>query len=122
MTQIISIIDAYGYRPMVRQVFSQRVFGPRVGRIVDEAEVRAGIEGTSRVLDALESIVAPDGPVAGGGDWSLADFHLAPMMAYLAAAPEGESLIDERAKLAAWWKIIRRRASLDETDPGLPGG
>src|SRR5256885_2022429 len=52
MTQIISIIDAYGYLPMVRQVFSQRVFGPRVGRVTDEAQVRAGIEGTSRVLGA----------------------------------------------------------------------
>lgn len=122
MTQIISIIDAYGYLPMVRQVFSQRVFGPRIGRVADEAQLRAGIEGSSRVLSALESIVAVDGPVAGGGDWSLADFHLAPMMAYLAAAPEGESAIAERAKLAAWWDVIRERASLRETDPGFPDG
>ena len=122
MTQIISIIDAYGYLPMVRQVFSQRVFGPRIGRVADEAQLRAGIEGSSRVLSALESIVALDGPVAGGGDWSLADFHLAPMMAYLAAAPEGESAIAERAKLAAWWSVIRERASLRETDPGFPDG
>jgi glutathione S-transferase len=122
MTQIISIIDAYGYLPMVRQVFSQRVFGPRIGRVADEAQLRAGVEGSSRVLSALESIVALDGPVAGGGDWSLADFHLAPMMAYLAAAPEGESAIAERAKLAAWWSVIRERASLRETDPGFPDG
>jgi glutathione S-transferase len=122
MTQIISIIDAYGYLPMVRQVFSQRVFGPRIGRVADEAQLRAGIEGSSRVLSALESIVALDGPVAGGGDWSLADFHLAPMIAYLAAAPEGESAIAERAKLAAWWDVIRERASLRETDPGFPDG
>lgn len=120
MTQIISIIDAYGYLPMVRQVFSQRVFGPRIGRVADEAQLRAGIEGSSRVLGALETIVALDGPVAGGGDWSLADFHLAPMMAYLAAAPEGESAIAERAKLAAWWDVIRKRASLRDTDPGFP--
>ncbi|UPJ48950.1 glutathione S-transferase family protein [Bradyrhizobium sp. 200] len=122
MTQIISIIDAYGYLPMVRQVFSQRVFGPRIGRVADEAQLRAGIEGSSRVLSALESIVALDGPVAGGGDWSLADFHLAPMMAYLTAAPEGESAIAERAKLAAWWDVIRERASLRDTDPGFPDG
>jgi glutathione S-transferase len=68
MTQIISVIDAYGYLPMVRQVFSQRVFGPRIGRVADEAQLRAGIEGSSRVLGALESIVALDGPVAGGRD------------------------------------------------------
>lgn len=122
MTQIISVIDAYGYLPMVRQVFSQRVFGPLIGRAVDEAQLRAGIENSSRVLGALESIVAPDGPVAGGRDWSLADFHLAPMIAYLSAAPEGELVIAERAKLAAWFGVIRERASFRDTDPGLPNG
>jgi glutathione S-transferase len=121
MAQVISIIDAYGYLPMVRQVFSQRVFGPRIGRVVDEAQIRAGVEGSARVLSALESIVALDGPVAGGGDWSLADFHLAPMMAYFAAAPEGEVAIAGHAKLAAWWDIMRQRSSLLDTDPGLPG-
>ena len=70
MAQVISIIDAYGYLPMVRQVFSQRVFGPRIGRVVDEAQVRAGVEGSTRVLNALESIVALAGPVAGGGGWT----------------------------------------------------
>jgi len=120
MAQVISIIDAYGYLPMVRQVFSQRVFGPRIGRVVDEAQVRAGIEGSTRVLNALESIVALDGPVAGGGVWSLADFHLAPMMAYFAAAPEGEGAIAGHAKLAAWRGIMRHRSSLLDTDPGLP--
>jgi glutathione S-transferase len=44
MSQIISILDAYGYVPMVRQVFSHRVFGPRVGRTVDEAQICVGIE------------------------------------------------------------------------------
>lgn len=90
MAQIISILDAYGYVPMVRQVFSQRVFGPAIGRAIDAAQLRAGVEESLRVLGALEALVAPDGPVAGGAVWSLADFHLAPMMAYFTAAPEGE--------------------------------
>lgn len=120
MAQIMSIIDAYGYLPMVRQVFSQRVFGPRIGRVADEAQVHAGVDGSSRVLNGLESIVAQDGPVAGGKDWSLADFHLAAMMAYFAAAPEAEPVIAAHAKLAAWWDIIRQRSSLRDTEPGLP--
>lgn len=122
MAHVISILDAYGYVPMVRQVFSQRVFGPRIGRAVDERQVRAGVEGSTRVLNALESIVALDGPVAGGGDWSLADFHLAAMMAYFVAAPEGEAAIAGHPKLAVWWDIMRQRGSLLYTDPGLPDG
>lgn len=120
MAQIISILDAYGYVPMIRQVFSLRVFGPRMGRAVDEARVRAGMESSLRVLSALESIVAPDGPLAGGAVWSLADFHLAPMAAYFTAAPEGEQAMARHAKLSAWWEDMRQRSSLRETDPGLP--
>ena len=37
MNQIIAVADAYGYWPMVRQVFSQRVFNPARGRAADEA-------------------------------------------------------------------------------------
>ena len=120
MAQIISIVDSYGYVPMVRQVFSQRIFGPRTGRVSDESQVRAGLQNSVRVLGALESIVAENGPIAGGTIWSLADFHLAPMMAYFTAAAEGEGAITRFAKRSAWWEVMRRRRSLCETDPGLP--
>lgn len=119
MAQIISIIDAYGYWPMVRQVFSQRVFGPRMGRAVDEGQLRAGLEGSTRVLSALELLAASDGPLV-GDRLSLADFHLAPMVAYFSAATEGEAVLARHVKLSAWWAAMRGRKSLHETDPGLP--
>jgi glutathione S-transferase len=122
MAQIISIVDSYGYVPMVRQVFSERVFGLRLGRTADEAQIRAGIDSSVRVFSALEAIIAADGPIAGGTVWSLADFHLAPMMAYFTAALEGERAIAGHAKLSAWWELMRQRRSLRETDPGLPDG
>jgi glutathione S-transferase len=119
MTQIISIVDAYGYLPMVRQVFSQRVFGPRLGRTADEHQVRVGLEGASRVLGALEAIVSEKGSLV-GEHWSLADCHLAPMIGYFTAAPEGQALLAQHPKLAAWWAVACQRPSLVETDPGLP--
>src|SRR5690242_2253458 len=42
MDQIIGIADAYGYWPLVRQVFSHRVFRPRTGQPSDEAEIGRG--------------------------------------------------------------------------------
>src|SRR5215471_8765720 len=42
MDQIIGIVDAYAYWPMVRQVFSHRVFRPRSGQPGDEAEIERG--------------------------------------------------------------------------------
>lgn len=43
MNQIIAIADSYGYWPMVRQVFSQRVFNAR-RMTPDEAVVAEGLE------------------------------------------------------------------------------
>jgi glutathione S-transferase len=122
MAQVISIVDCYGYGPMVRQVHSNRVFGPRIGQPVDEAQVTAGIKGSQLTLNALEAIASTDGPIAGGAVWSLADFHLAPMMAYFTAAPEGVEALARHPKLSAWWDTVCQRPALRETDPGLPDG
>jgi glutathione S-transferase len=120
MAQIISIIDSYGYVPMVRQVAGERVFAPLRGRKPDEALIRTGLEASRRVLDALETIVPGDAPIAGGKVWSLADFHLAPMMTYFTTAPEGEEVLTHHAKLSAWWQVARERKSVQEIATGLP--
>ncbi|HXP73201.1 MAG TPA: glutathione S-transferase family protein [Stellaceae bacterium] len=119
MTQIISIVDSYGYWPMVRQVFSHSVFRPRVGEPADAAEIRLGIEGSTRALGALEALAA-DAHFLAGSQLSLADLHLAPMIAYFSAAPEAAGIIAEYPRLSAWWQAMRRRESLAATDPGLP--
>jgi len=119
MTQIIAILDAYGYWPMVRQVFSPRVFNAARGRVADEAVVAEGLARSHTVLAALEKLVA-GGPFAVGARLSLADLHLAAMFAYFAAAPEGAAAIAEHGRLATWWHDARRLKSLVATDPGLP--
>jgi glutathione S-transferase len=125
MAQIVAIVDAYGYWPMVRQVAGQRVFAARRGAAPDEALIRSGLDGSHRALAALEAIAAAGGlvaggPLAGGAVWSLADFHLAPMLAYFTLAPEGASALARYPRLTAWWDVVRCRASLVDTDPGLP--
>jgi hypothetical protein len=47
MAQIISIIDSYGYVPMVRQVAGGRVFARFRGRKPDEALIRTGLQRSS---------------------------------------------------------------------------
>jgi len=54
--QIMSIVDSYAYWPLVRQVFSHRVFRPRMRRPADENEVQRGLDAAPRVLAALERI------------------------------------------------------------------
>ena len=77
--QIMSIVDSYAYWPLVRQVFSYRVFRPRMGQPADENEVQQGLDAAARVLGALERI-AGQGQYLCGDDLSLADIHLAPMI------------------------------------------
>jgi glutathione S-transferase len=118
MAQIISVVDSYGYVPMVRQVAGERVFARFRGRKPDEALIRTGLERSAHVLYALEAITPGDSPITGGKVWSLADFHLAPMMAYFTAAPEGEEALARYTKLSAWWRVMRERKGFEETDPG----
>jgi len=119
MDQIIGVVDSYGYWPLVRQVFSQRVFRPAIGQPADEAEVGRGLAGAAKVLAALEVLAAPDAFLVGPA-LSLADLHLGAMLAYFAAAPEGAALLRNHPRLAAWWVRLSRRPSFAATDPGLP--
>lgn len=119
MDQIIAVVDAYGYWPMVRQVFSQRVFRARLGQVADEAEVERGLTASAKVLAAIETLTA-DAPFLTGESPSLADLHLGAMIAYFAQAPEAALLLDQHRKLARWWRRLAARPSLATTEPGLP--
>ncbi|WP_153769171.1 glutathione S-transferase family protein [Labrenzia sp. CE80] len=117
--QVISILDNYGYRPMIRQVFAHRIFGPSVGEQTDESEIEAGVEASRIVLSALNTIVA-EGVVLNGQNFTIADCHLAPMIAYFIQAPEGADSLKNQSALFDWWAMVSERASIRETAPGLP--
>jgi len=117
--QLLSIIDSYVYWPLVRQVFSHRVFRPRLGRPSDVAEVQKGLEAAPEVLAALERLAA-DTAYLCGADISLADIHLAPMIGYFAMAEEGEALLKTQRKLSNWWSTMSARTAYRATKPHLP--
>jgi len=118
-TQIISIVDSYAYWPLVRQVFSHRVFRPRFGQPWDAAEVQKGLQAAQGVLAALERIV-PDTAYLCDAALSLADLHLAPMIGYFVMADEGDALLRQQPKLGRWWSTMSRRAGYRATTPRLP--
>ncbi|MBS0527105.1 MAG: glutathione S-transferase family protein [Proteobacteria bacterium] len=113
MDQIIGIADAYAYWPLVRQVFSHRVFRPSTGRPGDETEIARGAQASAKVLAALEPLV--------GDGVTLADLHLGAMIAYFVQAPEGRQALRQHPRLAAWWARLSARPGFAATDPGLPG-
>jgi glutathione S-transferase len=118
-SQFLSIIDSYVYWPLVRQVFSHRVFRPRLGRPSDATEIQKGLDAAPEVLAALERLVA-DTEYLCGIELSLADIHLAPMIGYFAMAEEGEALLKRHRKLGHWWATISARPAYRATMPRLP--
>lgn len=116
MRQIIGIIDAYGYQPMVRDVFSHGFYRPHFGEGFDPDNVTRGLAGSHPVLTALDGI-AQEGLQLNGRDISLADIHLAPMIAYFTMVPEATKLVAEFPALSAWWSTLQNRSSLAGTDP-----
>ncbi len=116
MAQVISIVDAYVYWPLVRQVFSHRVFQPKFGDPGDEAEIATGLAASKTALAALEKLAPGDGFIA-SPEVSLADFHLATMIDYFTMADEGAAMLAQYAKLSAWWAHMRLRDSVTATAP-----
>lgn len=113
--QIIGIIDNYGYRPLIWDIFVERVRAPADGRAADEAKIAAALPKAALCLQALADLAAPAGPYLIGNEVSLADLHAAPMFVYLKMAEEGEDLLAAQPRLRAWWHAMRDRPSLAAT-------
>jgi glutathione S-transferase len=119
MAQVISIADAYAFRPLVLQVYAHRVFRPVEGRLPDEAQIAAGLAAAPAVLSALEAI-AREGLVLNAEGLTLADCHLAPMIAAFVEAPESDPSIAAHPALSGWWNWVRQRRALVKSGRPLP--
>jgi glutathione S-transferase len=112
MDQIIGIVDAYAYWPLVRQVYVHAV---RRGEAGDRQEVARGLATAAKVMAALEALAA-DATFLTGPALSLADLHLVAMMAYFIEAPEGAAMLARHRKLQRWFTHVSARPSFIATD------
>ena len=116
MDQIIGIVDAYAYWPLVRQVYVQAVALPRRGQTGDQKEVQSGLAAAAKVLTALEALAGEQAFLVGPA-LSLADLHLVSMMAYFVEAPEGAAMLARHPELQKWFTTLSTRPSFVATDP-----
>jgi glutathione S-transferase len=116
MDQVISVVDAYAYWPMVRQVSSHAFFRPLFGEKSSREKVEQGLQASKRVLRFLES-AAGEGEVLTGRDITLADCHLAPVIDYFVRAEEGEAALSRHPALQKWWDRVSGLDILKATDP-----
>jgi glutathione S-transferase len=113
VNQIISIIENYGYGPMVWSIFVERCRAAVSGRKADEDKIAAAVPQVAHALDALEEMTL--GPQLIGEALTLADLHLAAMLAYGTLAPEGATLVEARPRLQRWWTTMKQRPSMRDT-------
>jgi glutathione S-transferase len=114
MTQIVSLLDSYGYRPMVWDVYVERVLAGEEGRVPDEDRIAAGLAQAAIVLGELERMIEARAFLA-AENLTLADLHAAPMIAYFRLTPEGAQTLSCHSRLGAWWERMNCRPSLQRT-------
>jgi glutathione S-transferase len=118
MQQAIAVVDNYAYGAMISAVVIQRVVMPMVGGTTDEAVIAAAMPTAEVSLRAFEDLLG-DGAWLAGDKLSLADLHLAPVMAYFSGTPEGQRLLPGSPRLARWWGAMSSRPSMAKTQPQL---
>ena len=118
MQQAIAVVDSYAYGAMISCVVMQRVVMPMVGGTTDETVIAAALPTAETSLAAFEALLG-GGHFLAGESLSLADLHLAPVMAYFSATPEGQARLPNHPGLANWWAAISARPSMAKTQPPL---
>ncbi|KAA2235666.1 glutathione S-transferase family protein [Salinarimonas soli] len=114
MDMVTSIIDSYGYGPMVGGVAAYHLFPDFVGGKNDAAHHEA-LGKTRKVLTELMRIKGGS-PYLAGGEPSLADLYLAPIFAYLTLTPHRDDLV-AMPEVGAWWERVSNRESFRRTQP-----
>ena len=114
MDMVTSIVDSYGYGPMIGGVAAYHLFPDFVGGRNDEAH-REALGRSRRVMAELMRIRG-DSPHLAGAGVSLADLHLAPIVAYLTLTPHGDKFL-AMAGVADWWGRVSARESFRATQP-----
>lgn len=120
MMQVIGVLDSYGYKPIVTDLFVQRAVQPKFGQPSDEAKITAALPEAEKALDAVAAVQGGD-PWLAGGACSLADLHFAPICLYLRMTPEGAAMLERRRGLTSWWERMAARPSMAATRSPLEG-
>jgi glutathione S-transferase len=114
MTQVIGVMDSYFYRPLVWDIYVERVAKPARGEAADEARIAAALPKAATCLAALSDLLG-EGPWFAGAALSLADLHAAPMFTPFRLTPESEELLRPHPSLDAWWRRASARPSFVRT-------
>ena len=117
MTKWISASNAYLDGFFVRQILFEKVVKPRFfNQPTDEAIVAKAMPIAERHFAVLDAELGERQYLA-GGEFSLADMFVAPIVAYAQVLPEGQQLLKGRNNIASWFGRVSGRKSFAATKP-----
>jgi glutathione S-transferase len=116
VNQVMSIVDSYGYAPAVQNLFIPRILVPKLGGETDFAKVEAAKAPAALFAKELDRLLG-SAEYFGGEALSLADLHAFPVITYLVATPEGQSMCESTPTLRNWHSRIGKRASVKAIMP-----
>jgi len=124
MTQIMAVTRQHLCPSALNVVIGQRLFMPFLGGHTDLTLITKVLPAMRDALYAVEqlSLLSHDGERSEflvGGDLSLADIMLLPIVGYLMATPEGKTAIGASTRLSRWWLVVSRRAAWARARPQL---
>lgn len=114
MNQVIGIVDAYAYRPMIWGVFVPRLVAPEEGIAPGEALVTESLKKAGTCCRALAEILGSKRWFT-GDELTLADLHALPILLYFAMTREGADTLAAHPRLHAWLDYAAARPSVQRT-------
>lgn len=111
MTQVMRIMDSYGYPAMIWTVFIMLARGHQQGRL----PLEEGLAQSRLVLRTLDRLMPPGSGFLAGDAITLADTHALPMLVYFAQTAPGREMLAEFPRQAAWLARMRARPSVAAT-------
>jgi glutathione S-transferase len=115
MDQVMNVNDWYLFHGVANVIVFNRVVGPRVmGLKPDEAAIEAAMPKARAVFEELVRLLGEQSYFAGEAV-SLADFLIAPHIAFFTQTPEWSVLGSPHANLVAWLAQMEARPSLNAT-------
>ncbi len=116
MTEVINLINSYGYGAMVGGVAAYHLFPDFVGG-KNEAMRAEGLDHARKLL-ALVKEAKGDGVWIAGDAPSIADYLLGPIVFYVSLTPDAEELLGAEG-MRDWWAAISADPDFAKTAPDL---
>jgi len=114
--QWISVVNSHMDRTLIRQYLFAYLFPEGEGGAPDQAAIDGMLPNVEKELGILDKALADTGYLV-GGQMTMADLNLAPVLHYLTNTPEAGKIIAQSAGLSKFLENMRARPSFAATEP-----